>query len=160
MKQPIVLYFSSTGHTAAVAQRLATAHDAILVPVRPQTPYTAADRDWHDATSRTSVESNDATCRPAIQSIDDRLLATADAIYLGAPLWWGQMPRVVNTLLEAHDFHGRPVWTFCTSSSTPIHQAVRQLRTDYPTINWQGGQRFTRRTTAVEVQRWLGDSDR
>ncbi|MFC6259594.1 flavodoxin [Levilactobacillus fujinensis] len=160
MPKQIVLYFSCTGHTAVVAQKISRVTGAQLVPLEPQQPYTSDDLDWHNPTSRVSLESADDTVRPAIQLPNQRLLEQADTVYLGAPIWWSQVPHVVNTLLETNLLRGKTVWQFCTSSSTPIAVANDRLRCAYPGIHWQPGRRFTHAINGHEVEAWLKQGQR
>ena len=66
MSKKLVAYFSASGTTAAVAKTLAEAANADLYEINPQTPYTSADLDWTNKTSRSSVEMNDKSSRPSL----------------------------------------------------------------------------------------------
>lgn len=155
MSKQVILYFSNTGHTQAVAEKIAAVTGAQLLPIQPQQPYTAADLDYNDPTSRTSLETQDETSRPAIVLPDKRTITQADTIYLGSPLWWGQVPHVINTLLETGLFRCKDVRQFCTSGETPITKSTAKLTTDYPAINWGPSQRFTSTITGGDVEAWL-----
>lgn len=65
-KKMLVAYFSASGVTAKAAKRLAEAAEADLYEIKPENPYTRADLDWNDKKSRSTVEMNDRTSRPAI----------------------------------------------------------------------------------------------
>jgi len=155
MSKQGILYFSNTGHTKAVAEKIAAVSGAQLLPIQAEQPYTAADLDYNDPTSRTSLETHDDTSRPGIVAPDKRLIAQADTIYLGSPIWWGQVPHVVNTLLETGYFRCKDVRQFCTSGETPIDKSTAKLTTDYPAINWGPSHRFTSAITGQEVEAWL-----
>lgn len=154
MGQSIVLFLSNTGHTKAVAQKVATATGAQLVAITPQQAYTTADLDWNDHTSRSYREMHAGRVRPAIQPVDAAVVAQATTIYLGFPLWWATAPRPVDTLLDSLDFTGKAVWPFCTSGSSPIDEATAQLRRDYPAVAWHAGRRFTTQMTGDDVRAW------
>ena len=66
MSRKLVAYFSASGVTAKAAKVLASALDADLYEIRPETPYTKADLNWTDKASRSSVEMKDPASRPAI----------------------------------------------------------------------------------------------
>jgi len=160
MSKQVIIYFSNTGHTAAVAQKIAAVTGAQLVQLQAEQPYTPADLDYKDPTSRTSLETHDETSRPAIVVPDKTLIANADRIYLGSPLWWGQVPHVINTLLETGFFRCKDVRQFCTSGETPITKSTAKLTTDYPAINWGPSQRFTSAITGTAVEDWIKRGNR
>ena len=66
MSKVLVAYFSASGVTAKLAKRLAEAIGADLHEIQPEVPYTNADLDWMNKKSRSSVEMNDKSFRPAI----------------------------------------------------------------------------------------------
>ena len=122
----LVAYFSATGTTERVARQVAQAADADLVEIAPVEPYTAADLDWHDRKSRSTVEMNDHSCRPAITTRVANM-ADYDTVYVGFPIWWGEAPRQVETFLEDYDLTGKPVVPFATSGGSGIGGAHRAL---------------------------------
>lgn len=154
MGHSVVLYFSNTGHTEAVAKNIAAVTGAQLVAITPQQAYTAADLDWNDHTSRSYHEMHAGRVRPTIHPIDAAIVARATTIYLGFPLWWATAPRPIDTLLDSLDFTDKAVWPFCTSGSSPIDEATSQLRRDYPAVVWHTGQRFTSQMTGDDVRDW------
>ena len=85
----LVAYFSATGNTEKAAQQVASIVSGDLHKIQPEKSYTSADLNWRDKSSRSSVEMDDPTSRPAI--IDDlKNLAEYDTVYLGFPIWWNQ----------------------------------------------------------------------
>lgn len=134
----LVAYFSATGTTKAVAERIAALTGGVLYEIKPETPYTDADLDWHDKNSRSSVEMADLSSRPAI--IAD--LENADryqTIYIGYPIWWYTAPTIVNTFIDTYQFDGKTVKPFATSGGSTIDKSVEDLKGAYPTINWEKG---------------------
>ena len=107
MSKPLVAYFSASGVTARAAKALAQAAGADLYEIRPAQPYTEADLDWMNRSSRSSVEMNNRAFRPELADLDAPV-AAHDTIFLGFPIWWGVAPTIVNTFLEAYDFPARP----------------------------------------------------
>lgn len=134
----LVAYFSCTGTTGRVAQTLAKILGGDLYRITPAEAYTAADLDWTDKSSRSSVEMADSIARPAL---DGKPLAGQDydLIFLGYPIWWDLCPRPVNTFLEQYDFSGKTIVPFATSGSSLMAHSVQQLKTLYPSIIWKEG---------------------
>ena len=135
MSKRLVAYFSCTGTTAKVAETLAESIGADIFEIEPAVPYTAADLDWRDNTSRSSVEMNDPHSRPAVASKRDNM-ADYDTVLVGFPIWWYVAPTIVNTFLEKYDFSGKTVISFATSGGSSIANSVKQLKKLYPKIVW------------------------
>ena len=115
MSKALVAYFSASGATRTLAKELAKAANADLFEIEPEQPYTAADLDWTNKNSRSTLEMNDPNSRPAIaHACPD--LAAYDTVYVGFPIWWYVAPAIVNTFLESGDFAGKRVVPFATSS--------------------------------------------
>ena len=103
MSKKLVAYFSASGVTAGAAKQLAEAAGADIYEIKPETPYTPADLDWTNKKSRSSVEMNDKSSRPAISG-ECADIAGYDVIFLGFPIWWYVAPTIINTFLESADF--------------------------------------------------------
>ena len=114
MKNLFVAYFSASGVTRTVAEKLAAAAGADLHEIRPAALYTAADLDYTNKASRSTLEMQDLNSRPALAA-DGLDLAKYDVVFLGFPIWWGREPSVVDTFVEAHDLTGKRVIPFFTS---------------------------------------------
>ena len=123
----LVAYFSATGTTKRVAENLAAAVNADIYEIKPLTPYTSADLNWHDSNSRSSVEMKDKNARPEIAE-DNFSVKDYDIIYLGFPIWWGTAPRIVNTFLEKQDFSNKKIILFATSGSSGIGNTDKDLK--------------------------------
>lgn len=136
-KKTVVTYFSATGTTETVAKQLAKDNKADLYAIEPAEKYTAADLDWHDKKSRSSVEMNDKNARPALKS--KKSLAKYDVIYIGYPIWWGVAPRIINTFIEQAELDGKTVIPFATSGGSGIEKSVSEFKTAYPKVKWQKG---------------------
>lgn len=137
-KKTIVVYFSATGTTKDVAKRIAKITGADLQEIMPLQPYTAADLNWNDKNSRSSVEMANPKSRPAIQSIETDM-SKYDVIFIGYPIWWDLAPTVVNTFIESHRLKGKTVIPFATSGGSTIRNSVVQLKSAYPDIIWKEG---------------------
>ena len=125
-KNILVAYFSASGVTAKVAEELAKAEGADLLEIKPEVPYTAADLDWTNKQSRSTVEMSDPDCRPAMAAADCDM-SKYDVVFVGFPVWWGREPSVVDTFLDAYDFTGKKIIPFCTSGGSGIGKTVERI---------------------------------
>ena len=127
MSRTLVAYFSASGTTARVANELAQAVGSDLYEIKPAVPYTKADLNWMDKKSRSSVEMNDKSSRPALTDRDANI-AAYDTILLGFPIWWYVAPTIINSFLESYDFSGKKVVLFATSGGSGFGKAVAGLK--------------------------------
>jgi len=127
MRKKIVAFFSASGVTRKVADSLSEAANADLYEIRPEVPYTKADLDWRDKKSRSSVEMNDQSSRPAIADKDAHI-GEYDVVFVGFPIWWHIAPTIINTFLESYDFAGKTIVPFATSGSSGIGETVANLK--------------------------------
>lgn len=137
----LVAYFSATGTTARVGQQIAKEAGGELYEIAPAQPYTAADLDWNDKQSRSSVEMNDPKSRPALKA-KKADIGSYDTVYLGYPIWWGVAPRIINTFIESHDLRGKRVLPFATSGGSGIERSVEELEAAYPELDWREGKLY------------------
>lgn len=127
MSKILVAYFSATGTTKRVAERLARVAQADLFEIRPAVPYSSADLDWTNKASRTSKERADESIRPAlaVKLADVSAYAT---VYIGFPIWWYVAPRIIATFLESCDFSGKTIVPFATSGGSGMGRTVEELK--------------------------------
>lgn len=149
----LVAYFSATGNTAAVAKTAAERLGADLFEIVPAVPYSAADLDYRDAKSRSSVENADPKARPAVAGTVADMNAYG-AVLIGYPIWWGKAPRVVSTFVESYDFTGKKLVAFATSASSPFGSSDADLRAAAAGATWLDGRRFPEKPTDAEVTAW------
>ena len=115
----LVVYFSATGNTKAVAETLAEMQGADLYEIIPEEPYTDEDLDYSDRSHRATAEQDDANARPAISGGIDNIV-DYDVIYVGYPIWWGDMPRILYTFFDTYDLAGKTIAPFCTSGGSGL----------------------------------------
>ena len=150
----LVAYFSATGNTRGVAELISAELGADVYEIVPEEPYTEADLDYSDSSSRTSAEMNDPDARPAISGeLPDA--AQYDVVFLGYPIWWGQAPRIVSTFLEGCDLAGKTVVPFCTSGGSGIGSSAADLEALTEGAQWLEGRRFGAGASAEEVAEWV-----
>ena len=116
-QKSLVVYFSCSGVTKKTAELLSDVAGADLFEIRPEVPYTKADLDWMDKKSRSTVEMNDPSSRPAIADKVEHM-EQYDTVYVGFPIWWYVAPTIINTFLESYDFSRKTVIPFATSGGS------------------------------------------
>lgn len=154
-KKALVAYFSATGTTAEVAKNLAQAIDADLFEIKPQQPYTAADLNWRDENSRSSVEMKDKTSRPEIETkVED--MSKYDVVFIGFPIWWYREPSIIDTFVESYDFSGKVIVPFATSGGSGMGDSGKNIQELAPKAKVFAGERFSAKVSAEELKKWAG----
>ena len=149
----LVAYFSATGTTEAVAKDLAEVTGATLYEIKPEVKYTAADLDWRNQASRSSVEMKDKNSRPAfVKDLKDA--DSYERIFIGFPVWWYTAPTIINTFIEAYGFEGKTVIFFATSGGSTIDKTNKDFAAAYPKINWKAGKTLNGASKA-EIKAWV-----
>lgn len=133
----LVVYFSATGRTKVEASRLSEVANADLWEIMPAEPYTDADLDWRNEKSRSSIEMTDAEARPMLKACTN--ITNYDVIYIGFPIWWGIVPRIVYSWIDNNDLSGKRLIPFATSGTSPIEPAVADMRKTYPQYPFEDG---------------------
>ncbi len=152
----LVVYYSATGNTKAVANTIAGATGGDLFELEPTEPYTDADLDWTDDSSRVSVEHENEAERD-VELVADTVenFADYDTIFIGYPIWWGIAAWPVDTFIEANDFTGKTVIPFATSSSSGLGESGELLAEMAGTGEWLDGERFRSGVSETDVQDWV-----
>lgn len=153
MKRVLVAYFSASGVTKKAAEKLAAAAKADLFEIEPVQPYTRADLNWMDKKSRSTVEMNDRSCRPAI--VKAPAVALYDVIFVGFPVWWYREPSIIDTFLESADFTGKTLIPFCTSGGSELGESIDNFRSLAPGAKVLEGRRLTHRDSEASLRAWI-----
>ena len=155
MKKKLIAFFSASGETARLARTIADVTGGDLFEIRPATAYTAADLNWNDQNSRSTVEMKDEKSRPAVaDSVTD--MAQYDVVFVGFPIWWYQAPRIIETFLESYDLAGKTVVPFATSGGSGMGKTENILKACCaPETRWLPGKRLSSRESAASVRRWV-----
>ena len=149
----LVTYFSASGMTAGVSERLAQALGAPIYEIKPEVPYTKADLDWTNKNSRSTVEMEDKSCRPAL--VDTQApVADADIIFVGYPVWWYREPSIIDSFLEAYDFSGKAIVLFATSGSSDIGQEAPVRASQIAKTEVKASRRFSSNASTDELKDW------
>ena len=152
----LVVYFSATGNTKALAEKIAEESGSDVFEIVPEEPYTSADLNYN-SDCRANDEQNDANARPAISSTLENL-EDYDVIFIGYPIWWGTMPKIINTFLATYDLSDKTIMPFCTSGSSGISSSVSAIKNTCPNANVKTGFRGTSGTTSAQIQNWFNEN--
>lgn len=153
MAKTLVAYFSASGTTAKLAERLAAAVGGELYEIQPEIPYTDADLNWMDKQSRSSIEMNDKTFRPAVVG-RVKNMEQYDTVFLGFPIWWYVAPTIINTFLEQYDLTGKKIIPFATSGSSGMGNTNKELAPSCPGAVLMQGKRFLANASEKELKEW------
>lgn len=135
-KTTLVAYFSATGTTKAEAQKLAEVVDGDIHEIQPEQPYTDADLDWNNKKSRSSVEMDNKSSRPAIKNKVENM-DQYTTVYIGYPIWWYIAPTIINTFVEQYNLEGKTVIPFFTSGGSEAGETMKYLTPSAPNANWK-----------------------
>ena len=147
-----VVYFSATGTTETVAKYIEEATKGVIFEIVPSSKYTSDDLNYNNNNSRANREQNDDSARPEIANKIN--IDIYDTIYLGFPIWWGDVPKVILTFLDTYDLSGKTVIPFCTSSSSSLGQSGKLLKEEANSGNWLEGQRFSSNASDSNIKNW------
>lgn len=153
MSGKLVAYFSASGTTAKVAKELASAIGADLHEIQPAQPYTSADLDWTNKQSRSTVEMNDRSFRPAVANKVQNM-EQYDTVYIGFPIWWYTAPTIINTFLEQYDFTGKTVVPFATSGGSGMGDTNLSLAASCRWASLIDGKRFNAGVKEADLKSW------
>lgn len=155
MSKILVSYFSASGVTAKAAKELAAAIGADLYEIRPETPYTKEDLNWMDKKSRSSLEMNDKSSRPALADRDAGI-EDYDTVFVGFPIWWYTAPTIINSFLETYDFSKKTVVLFATSGGSGFGKTAQDLKTSVsPDTRIVEGKLLNGRISREELKAWV-----
>jgi len=150
MSNPLVAFFSAQGNTQKIAKSLAGALSAPMYEIKPKVPYTQADLNWNDTSSRTSVEMHNQESRPELADTSAQI-CDHDVIFLGFPIWWYVAPTLINTFLESYDFSGKKIILFATSGGSGFGKAKDSLQKSAPKSTIIEGQVFKSSASEKEI---------
>ncbi len=150
----LVVYFSATGTTKGVAERIAAVTGGDLYEILAAEPYSDDDLNYNDRDSRSTKEQNDKNVRPEIGS-EDISLEGYTTLYLGFPIWWGEEPRILDTFVEKYSFEGITVIPFCTSASSGIGRSGPNMEALAGSGTWLDGERFSGSVSEEDLRAWI-----
>lgn len=159
MSKTLVAFFSASGVTEKVANKLASALSADLHEIIPEKPYSKEDLDWTNENSRSTIEmKKDKSIRPAIanklENIDQY-----DTIYIGFPIWWYVAPTIINTFLEQYNLDCKKVIPFATSGGSGMGKTNKELEQSCSGAKLLEGKRFPESVSEEELRKWTESLD-
>ncbi len=155
--ESVVIYFSATGNTERVAGYIQEITGSDIIEIIPADEYTNADLNYSDDDCRANQEQNDDSARPEIANEID--VDSYDTIYLGFPIWWGDVPKIILTFLDTYDLSGKTVIPFCTSGGSGISTSMNTLRNYNQNINWIDGEQFLSGASKNAIESWINSLD-
>lgn len=154
MRKVLVSYFSASGNTRKVAEKISKVLDGELFEIEPKDKYTIEDLDWTNKKSRSSVEMNNREYRPKIKNkiinLDDY-----DIVLIGFPVWWYVAPTIINTFIEEYNLDNKNVYVFVTSGSSSVDSSFDDLKEKYKNINFISGMRFIGDESPEKIKNWI-----
>ena len=154
MSKVLVSYFSASGVTKGVAEKIAKIVEGDLFEIEPVEKYTDADLNWMDKNSRSTLEMNDKEFRPPVKNKVDNL-ADYQKIVIGFPVWWYTAPTIINTFIEENDLTGKEIYVFCTSGGSGVDGSLNDLKKTYSNLNFISGKRLKNSVDEDEINTWL-----
>lgn len=155
MSKTLVAYFSASGITAKVAKKMAETIGADLFEIKPEIPYSGADLNWQNKNSRSSLEMNDRSSRPAI-AVKAADMPQYDVVFVGFPVWWYREPSIIDTFMESYDFAGKTVIPFATSGGSGLGDSAVNMQKLAKGAKVVNGKRFSGSASAEELKAWAG----
>lgn len=156
MSRTLVAFFSASGVTAKVAEKLSDTIGADLFAIEPEIAYTKADLDWMDKNSRSTLEMNDPASRPAIARKRDNM-EEYDVIYVGFPIWWYVAPTIINTFLESYDLTGKTIIPFATSGGSGMGKTNEKLLPSCKGAKLVEGKVLKANASVDEMAAWVAE---
>lgn len=153
MSKVLVAYFSASGVTKKVAEKLTEAVGADIFEIKPEVPYTDEDLNWQNNKSRSSVEMNDRSSRPKIASKVNSI-NQYDVVFVGFPIWWYREPSIIDTFMESYDFNGKTIVPFATSGMSSIGESGKIMQALVPNAKVVAGKRFSDKVSIDELKKW------
>ncbi len=153
MSNVLVTYFSASGVTKGVAEKIADENDYDIFEIVPTEIYTSEDLDYTNKDSRSTIEMNDKEFRPPIVESCD--VSSYDTVVIGFPVWWYTAPTIINTFIESVDLSGKTIKAFCTSGGSGIDKCVNDLAAAYPELNFAKGLRLTGAESSEKIKEWI-----
>lgn len=154
-KNILILYFSATGNTKEVANKIGNAIGEAPIEIEPLIPYTTADLNYSNSDCRANLEQNDPNSRPEIKNTIN--IEPYDTIFIGYPIWWGRLPKIIYTLCDSYDMSNKVIIPFCTSGGSGISASVNELKSLEPDAIFKEGRRLSSYVLIDEINEWITD---
>ena len=154
MNKTIICYFSATGTTKVVAEKLANLLNGNLFEIEPVIKYTNEDLNWMDEKSRTTLEKNDESIRPEIKN-NLAAINEYNNVIIGFPVWWYKEPNIIDTFIEENNLDDKNVYVYVTSGGSTFAGSLKHLKDKYPNINFISGKTLNENISENEILEWI-----
>lgn len=154
MTKVLVSYFSASGTTKEVAEKIAYAINGDLFEIKPVETYTTEDLDWTNKQSRSTIEMSNKSFRPPILEKVSNIEKYNDVI-IGFPVWWYTAPTIINTFIEENNLDNKDVYVFVTSGGSGSDGSFNDLKKMYNNIHFVSSRRFRGNESYEEYINWL-----
>ena len=154
MSKILISYFSASGVTKRVAEKIASSLNADLFAIEPKNKYTSEDVDWINKQSRSSLEMADRSSRPAILNKIENI-SNYGTVVIGFPVWWDTAPTIINTFIEENDLKTKKIYVFVTSGGSSEAGSFKNLQEKYPDLDFISARRFNGYESNNEYISWL-----
>ncbi|WP_042706834.1 flavodoxin [Methanobrevibacter wolinii] len=153
----LVAYFSASGITKFVAEKLAKVTNSDIYEIEPEVKYTSEDLDWTNPKSRTTIEMKEnKEFRPPIKNKVDNI-DIYNTIFLGFPIWWYTAPTIVNSFLESYDLKDKKIIVFATSGSSQLGETINDLKPSAPGAKFIDGDRLNSSISEDDLKSWVNN---
>lgn len=150
----LIVYFSCSNNTEAIAYKIQNNLQSNIFEIIPLDPYTEEDLNYNDDSCRANQEQNDDNCRPQISNpIVD--FNQYNSFFIGYPIWWGKLPKIMYTFFETYDFSDKNIIPFCTSGGSGITTSVNEIKQLEPNANVDNGKKFSSSDSQETINQWL-----
>lgn len=153
MSKALVAYFTASGNTASLANKLANVIHADMFEIRPMIAYTSDDLDWTNKQSRSSIEMNNKKFRPEIANKVSNI-EQYEVIFVGFPIWWYVAPTIINTFLEQYDLTNKIIIPFATSGGSMMGNTNHELAPSCKGAILKTGKRWALNASESELKEW------
>ena len=153
MSKILVSYFSASGVTKSIAEKVATAINGDLFEIEPKVKYTDQDLDWTNKQSRSSIEMNENIKPEIINKVSN--LVDYETVIIAFPIWWYKEPTIIDKFLEENDMSDKKIYVFVTSGSSSIDSTYKSLKSNFPDLNFISGKRFTGSESNEDYKSWI-----
>lgn len=153
MNKSLVCYFSITGTTQKVAEKIKEVLNWDLFEIKPIDEYTSEDLDWTNENSRSSKEMKNnikPSVRDKVNNIEDY-----EVVILGFPVWWYKEPTIIDAFIDENNLEGKKVYVFVTSAESSVDGSFESLKEKYSNINFVSGKRLTSTLSDDDVLNWI-----
>ena len=153
MNKKLVCYFSASGNTRRVAEKISSAVNGDIFEIEPKEKYTDKDLDWTDKQSRSSIEMN-KNIKPEIKNQISNL-EEYNSIIIGFTVWWYKEPTIIDKFLDENNMNGKKIYVFVTSGGSSVDSTYKSLQNNYPNLNFIDGKRFTGKESEIDYKSWI-----